>query len=334
MKADHTNAARKHTVDEKKRIETASEPPPRGLIFDIQGHSVHDGPGTRTTVFMAGCPLHCLWCCNPEGLFHHPVAMYKESKCVCCGNCIKACPHGALEISKAGKLLRDRSLCDVCRTTECVAACYHDAVGLSAAYYSVDDLFQVFQRDRHFWGARGGVTFSGGEPLLQQRFMRAILTRCKEAYIHTCIETTSCLETSYFLDIIQYVEWVFIDIKHMDSHVHRRVTGVDNGLILDNIRHLSSADWDGFIVPRIPIVPHINDTDENIRATAQFVKSCDLEVINILPFHRLGESKYRQLGRQYQLAHQESPSAEKMNHLKRIIEGEGLYCFVGWETPF
>jgi glycyl-radical enzyme activating protein len=337
MKTDKPSVTDRQSVDI-----TSGEPKARcplgsavqGLIFDIQGHSIHDGPGTRTTVFMSGCPLSCIWCCNPEGLHRQPVVMYKESKCVCCGKCIEACLYGAVSVSREGKLERVRSLCNICRTYECIGACYHEAIGLSAKYYSVDDLMRVFQRDRHFWGSRGGVTFSGGEPLMQREFMTAMLKRCKEGYIHTCIETTSCLDTDYFLGIMQYVEWAFTDIKHMDPQVHRKITGVDNKLILHNIRRLVEADWGGFIVPRIPVVPAINDTDENIRATAQFVRSCGLELINILPFHRLGESKYRQLGQCYQLADQASPAAEQMNHLKKIIEDEGLYCFVGWETPF
>lgn len=338
MKPNSASATERPAVETVPGEMKTGAPPDkavRGLIFDVQGHSIHDGPGTRTTVFMAGCPLHCTWCCNPEGLFHQPVVMYKESKCVCCGNCITACPYGAINVNREGRLERVRSLCDICQTFECIDACFHEAIGLSAKYYSLDDLFRIFNRDRHYWGSRGGVTFSGGEPLLQRTFIREALKRCRQSYIHTCIETTSCLDTDYFLDTLQYVDWVFTDIKHMDTHVHRKLTGLDNGLILHNIEQLAGGgQWDGFIVPRIPVIPHINDDDDNIRATAQFVNKCGLELINILPFHRLGESKYRQLGQQYRLADQESPSAEQMDHLKKIIEDEGLYCFVGWETPF
>lgn len=338
MKKYSPSATKRHeveTVSGEAKTGTAPDKATKGLIFDVQGHSVHDGPGTRTTVFMSGCPLHCVWCCNPEGLFHQPVVMYKESKCVCCGNCIEACPYGAISVSKSGRLQRVRSLCNICQTYECLDACFHEAIELSAKYYTVDELLRIFQRDRHFWGSRGGVTFSGGEPLLQREFMMEVLKRCKKAYIHTCIETTSCLDTDYFLDIIQYVDWIFTDIKHMDAKVHRKITGMDNTLILHNIERLATgANWGGFIVPRIPIIPGFNDTEDNIRATAKFVSGCGLELINILPFHRLGESKYRQVGQLYRLADQESPSAEHMNYLKKIIEDEGLVCFVGWETPF
>lgn len=307
----------------------------KALIFDIQGHSVRDGPGSRTTVFMNGCPLDCIWCCNPEGLFHYPVMLYMESRCVCCGACVKACPSGAITITEDKKLIHDRSLCDNCKTHECVNACLHEASSLSGKYYTVDELMDIFQRDRQFWGGKGGVTFSGGEPLFQRDFILEILKRCKKAYIHVAVETASCFDTDYYMEVMNYVSWVFADIKHMDAVEHKKLTGVENKLILKNIRTLAEKqDWDGFRVPRIPIIPGLNDSEENIRATAKFVKEIGLEVINILPFHRLGESKYRQLGRTYKFAEQKPPSDEHMLSIKKIIEGEGLVCFVGYETPF
>ncbi len=307
----------------------------RGFIFDIQGHSVHDGPGTRTTVFMNGCPLNCIWCCNPEGLFRHPVIMHKKSKCVCCGNCIESCPYDAVSITKEGNLYFNRGLCDVCKTHECLDTCYHDGLELNGKFYTPDELMQKLQRDRQFWGAKGGVTFSGGEPLMQSRFILEMLKRCKKAYLHTCVETTSCLPTDYYMDAMQYVDWVFTDLKHMNNGEHKALTGAGNSLILKNIETLAKKpDWDGFIVPRIPVIPNLNDSDENICATADFVKAIGLEVINILPFHRLGESKYRQLGKVYRFAEQKPPSAEKMCHIKKLIEGYGLVCFIGYETPF
>ena len=307
----------------------------KGLIFDIQGHSVQDGPGTRTTVFMNGCPLNCIWCCNPEGLFHHPVMLYMESRCICCGACIEACPNGAITIGENKKLIHDRAKCDVCKTEECTTACLHEASLLSGKYYSVDDLMKIFQRDRQFWGDKGGVTFSGGEPLLQKEFILEVLKRCKKSYIHVAVETTSCFDTAYYLEAMEYINWVFADIKHMDSDQHKKLTGVENKLILKNIRALADKkDWEGFIVPRIPIIPSSNDSEENIRATAKFVKEIGLELINILPFHRLGESKYRELSKTYQFAEQKPPSEELMLSIKKIIEEEGLVCYVGYETPF
>ena len=320
---------------DKKEVVNITSGEIKGLIFDVQGHSVHDGPGTRTTVFMNGCPLKCIWCCNPEGLFHEPVMVYLKSRCVCCGACIEACPHGAIKISDDKKLIHDRTLCDVCKTHECAAACLHEATSLSGKYYTVDDLMKIFQRDRQFWGEKGGVTFSGGEPLLQREFILEVLKRCKKSYIHVALETTSCFDTEYFMEVMDYVGWVFADIKHMDPVEHKKLTGVENTLILKNIRALAEKkDWDGFIVPRIPIIPGMNDSDINIKATAKFVKEIGLELINILPFHRLGESKYTELGKTYQFADQIPPTNEHMESIKKIIEAEGLVCYIGYETPF
>jgi len=308
---------------------------PKGLIFDIQGHSIHDGPGTRTTVFLSGCPMHCAWCANPEGLFRHPVEMHSHSKCVCCGRCIEACPYGAVTMAEAGQPpAQYRRTCDGCRTLDCVKACFHDALSVSGREITVDELMRIFQRDRHFWGSRGGVTFSGGEPLLQQEFMLAILRKCRQSTIHTCVETSAWISPDFFQSVMKYVDWVFVDIKHMDSRVHREMTGVDNDLVLRNIRALAKADWDGFAVIRVPIIPGQNDDEENIRATARFVRDVELEVINILPFHRLGESKYRQLGRKYEFAEQKPPTEKRMGEIKGLIQDHGLICFTGHDTPF
>ena len=306
-----------------------------GLVFDIQGHSVHDGPGTRTTVFLNGCPLDCIWCCNPEGLFTHPVVMYKESRCKHCGSCIKACQQHAISVNEEKKLVFDRSKCDNCKTYECLEACYHEGLSLSGDFYTVERLINRLKRDQDYWGSRGGVTFSGGEPLRQKDFILEVLKECKKNFWNTCIETTSCIESKFFLEVINYVDWMFTDIKHMNSDKHKELTGVGNELILSNIKALAEkSDWGGFIVPRIPIVPGYNEDEENIRATARFIKEIDLELINILPFHRLGESKYRQLGQVYRFEDQTPPSDELMINLKRIIEEEGIICYIGYETPF
>ncbi len=308
---------------------------PSGLVFSIQGHSVHDGPGTRTTVFMNGCPLNCIWCCNPEGLFHKPVLMHSDVKCKKCGACIEACPHGAVKPTEDGSLFFDREICNRCSSHECIEACYHEGNSISGKYYSVEDLMKIFTRDRMFWGERGGVTFSGGEPLLQKNFMLPMLKKCKESYIHVTLETTADLEESYFFEAIKYVDWMFFDLKHMNPVKHKELTGRDNKRVLNNIRKLAEAEWwNGFAVPRIPIIPDCNDSEENIRETAKFIKELDLELINILPFHRLGESKYRQVGQSYKFEDVPSPGQEKMEQLKKVVEAEGLMCFVGHNTPF
>ena len=315
------------------KIETKVDPV-KGLIFSIQSYSVHDGPGTRTTVFMNDCPLRCKWCCNPEGLFNKPIMLHSNVKCVKCGACIKACPYNAVSVVE-GELVFDRSICDKCTTMECVDACLNEGNSVDGVYYTIDELMHRFSRERAFWGDNGGVSLSGGEPLLQRKFILPLLKECKNQYIHTCIETTGCLDSEYWMEVTNYVDWVFMDLKHMDADKHKSMTGVKNELILKNIKLLAQRkDWDGFIVPRIPIIPGFNDDDDNIRKTAKYVKEIGLEVINILPFHKLGESKYRQLSQEYLFDNQVAPSDEQMNHIKSIIEEEGIVCFIGYNTPF
>ena len=310
------------------------KPESSGLVFDIQAHSVHDGPGTRTTVFLNGCPLACAWCCNPEGLQRQPVMMHRDARCVRCGMCIETCPEGAASRGPDGSICFDREVCNTCTSLACISTCYHEGMVSSGKAYTQDQLFSIFQRDRQFWGQRGGVTFSGGEPLMQRDFILPLIKRCKESRIHTCIETTGCVPSDYFMEVASLVDWIFVDIKHMDPVAHKSLTGVDNQLILKNIEALAASDANCFVVVRIPVIPDYNDSEKNMRATAQFVRRTGLEVINILPFHRLGESKYRQLGRAYEFGGRRSLERDELKGHAEWIRDEGLCCYIGWETPF
>lgn len=306
----------------------------KGLIFDIQGHSVHDGPGTRTAVFLKGCPLSCQWCCNPEGVKRHIEMLYYESRCVHCGHCIASCPHQAISV-QGNSLHHDRSQCDTCKQMPCIDSCLHEAKCQVGKYYSVEALMRVLKRDRHFWGAKGGVTFSGGEPLLQTAFIREVLAACKREYINVCIETTSYIKPSFYLEAMRMVNWAFLDIKHMDDVRHKQKTGVSNERILNNIAALAQdPDFDGVMIIRVPVIPGFNDSEDNIRQTARFVKSIGLDAINILPFHRMGESKYRQLDRVYPYANGLPPTPEHMQRLQQVAIDEGIMCFIGYQTPF
>jgi pyruvate formate lyase activating enzyme len=311
-----------------------------GLIFDIQGHSVHDGPGCRTLVFLSGCPLHCAWCANPEGQLLRPRLMYRAQKCAPTHyRCVQACPHDAVRVEEGGRppLLRfDRARCDRCEGLECASACMHEALKIAGCAYTVDELMRVLRRDQGFWGNGGGVTFSGGEPLVQAKFLLTMLRRCRASYIHTSVETSAHVETELLLDILKWTDWLFVDIKHMDSAAHRAETGAGNELILNNIAAVAAvgAGWEGRLVVRVPIVPGYNDTADNLQATASFLMAHHLREINLLPFHRLGHSKYEQLGLDYPYAGTGSPSPEAMQAHQRIFATAGLQCYVGFETPF
>ena len=309
----------------------------RGLAFDVQGYTVHDGPGTRTLVFLSGCPIRCSWCSNPEGQLLIQRLMYKPGKCKACPlRCVEACRSHAISVSKneTPPLRFDRNLCNNCDRFDCVKVCYTEALQVSGRWYTVQELMRILARDRQYWGSEGGVCFSGGEPLLQHQFIVAVLQACHQSYIHTALETCAHVPTPKLLEVLPYVDWLFADIKHMNPDQHQRETGVDNALILHNIRRILDSGWNGRLVIRSPIIPGFNDTRENAEGTAIFMKEIGVREINLLPFHRLGASKYEQLGLPYTYAHHESPSPDLMMTLKRVYEARGLACYLGSDTPF
>jgi pyruvate formate lyase activating enzyme len=199
---------------------------------------------------------------------------------------------------------------------------------------SVDELMRVLNRDRQYWRGDGGVTFSGGEPLGQKAFIRETLKRCHDAHIHTAVETTACVAPEHFFEALRFVDWAFIDIKHMDPDKHRSFTGVDNGLILSNIATLAGADWPGMLLVRIPVIEGFNDDEDNIRARADFLAQNGLEEVNLLPFHRLGDSKWQQLGMEYPYRDCGATAQGKMDSLAAIFEARGVKCYLGALTPF
>ena len=310
---------------------------PTGLIFDIQGHSVHDGPGTRTVIFMCGCPLRCRWCANPEGQSLRPQLMYKAQLCKNCpSRCIDGCPNGAAQRSSEGDspVVFDRAACDRCESMDCIKVCYMQAIQPSSRWYTIEDLMLLLNRDRSYWGRQGGVTLSGGEPLLQRNFVTPLLERCRDAYISVCLETNAYVARSVLECVLPLVQWLFIDIKHMDSTKHAEGTGIPNDLILGNIRWIRSAGWPGRIIIRTPIIPGYNDTTDNANCTANFLKLIGLNEINLLPFHRLGAAKYEQLGMTYAYAQQPALPLEALEPLAEVYRVQGIRCYLGPDTPF
>ncbi len=308
---------------------------PSGLVFDLQGFSVHDGPGCRTVVFLSGCPLHCPWCANPEGLQPYPQLLFAVERCRFrqgCRRCLSACRQAALEEGEA--LLLSRQTCAGCEDHSCVTACRSEALRVSAWKLTLSALMSRLARDRRFWGSGGGVTFSGGEPLAQPDFLLAALAECRHSWIHTAVETCGYAEEGLFREMLASLDWLFLDLKLIDSIAHQRWTGVFNAPILANLEHVARSDWQGRLVLRLPVIPGVNDGEENARETARLMCDLGLMEINLLPFHRLGEGKWRQLGEAYSFADTPSLQHEALVGLQRIFTNAGLHCYLGWETPF
>lgn len=300
-------------------------------VFNIQGYSIHDGPGIRVTVFVKGCPLRCLWCANPESNIAAPQLMTYSSKCVGCGKCVPVCPQRAIYMGeKDGRILAltDRSLCADCGA--CVSACPTEAREISGTMMTVKEVLNKVLRDRIFMVASGGgMTLSGGECLAHPDFSEALLYAAREAGVHTAVESC-CFASKQIIDrIFSYVDLGLLDIKHMDSVEHERLTGVPNIGILENIKHIYH-DLKVPVIIRVPTIPGYNDSDENIAATAKFASQelgTDVE-IHLLPYHRLGESKNESLGKEMKLDI-EIPSSDHMEHLKTIVESYGVKAQVG-----
>jgi len=288
-----------------------------GMVFDIQRFSIHDGDGIRTMVFLKGCPLECVWCQNPESISPDAQTVFIENNCIDCRKCLVLCGPKAISECSDKKRVIDRESCKLC--SSCIEKCYADAINIIGRHLNVDEVLEIVERDREFYEkSGGGVTFSGGEPTSQPQFLAALCREAKQRNLHTCIETSAYCEWDLLEPILKDVDQLLVDIKHMEPEEHERLTGVSNHLILDNIRRFIDMGIPTRI--RIPLVPNCNDSEENIRATAQFVASlASPPRVDILPYHRLGEAKFDQLGQEYALADTVPPTKQHVEHIRDIM---------------
>lgn len=304
----------------------------KGNIFDIQGLSVHDGPGCRTLIFMKGCSLHCSWCSNPEGISSHLLPIYFRKKCIGCGQCAEACQWNAITI-RDGTLSIDRDLCARCDNRVCAEHCFTDALKLSGYEISVSKLFDIIRRDRQFWGVKGGVTLTGGEPLLQPDFAQEILSLCYDAYIHTAVETCGNVPWDHFQKIIPFTDWIFFDLKNFNTVKHMEATGAGNHNILDNAGRLT-AEFNGRLIFRVPLIPGFNDSEENLDELIAFLHKTGRNEVNLLPLHHLGREKYALLEKQYSAINFAIPDPQHQHEIKRKFDQAGIKCYLGSDTPF
>jgi pyruvate formate lyase activating enzyme len=304
-----------------------SEPPAdaSGVIFDLQRFSVHDGPGIRTLVFCKGCPLACRWCANPESQRFEPELLFDPATCVACGGCVEACPQGAV-LREADRPGYDRERCVVCG--RCVEACHAEARTIAGRRVTAADVALEVLKDAPFFAnSGGGVTLGGGEPLSQLDFARALLARCRAAGLHTAVETCGYLPWELLAAVLPVTDLFLYDLKHLDAARHAAETGGGVALILENLGRLAATG--AAVIVRVPVVPGFNDDPETIRAIAERAAALGIRELHLLPYHRLGQNKYRLLGRRYDFARLEPPSPQALEALCRAAAGAGLAVRVG-----
>lgn len=296
-----------------------------GLIFNIQKFSVHDGPGIRTTVFMKGCPLQCLWCSNPESQSFLPELLIRDINCKGCGACVDVCPQGAISITKKTGRIIDRQKCDQCLL--CVQSCLYGSLLQCGQYRTVKDVLADVLQDKIFYkNSGGGVTLSGGEPLSQSKFTSEFLAECKKEGLHTALETAGHGSWKEMEKVLGFVDLVLFDIKHLDSGMHEKKTGIKNNILLENLQKAAATNN---IWLRVPLIAGFNDSTGHIKKIAELGKDVGAQKISLLPYHEGGKSKCRQLGMPYRFAVGKAPDEKQINRLKKIIEKSDLTVSVG-----
>ena len=311
-----------------------------GKFYDIQGFSVHDGPGIRLTLFMKGCPLRCPWCHSPESQAFPTELNWMAIKCVGiekCGRCLGVCPHDAISVGRKKQSVTgdeeitlvdvDRDKCDNCG--KCAEACPAKALYMCGTDYTIEEIMQRVHRDKPFFDrSGGGVTVSGGECLYQPEFLEALLRRCKEEGVHTAVDTTGYADWSVLERILPYTDLFLYDLKHLDSEMHKRVIGVPNERILENVKKLAAAG--ARLQIRIPVIPLFNDSVAEFDKYGAFIRELGdaVEVVQLLPYHTLGTVKWERLNRKGPILEATPPSDEFMQKRKKQLEEYGLNVII------
>lgn len=296
----------------------------KGKIFDIKQFAVHDGPGVRTTVFFKGCPLSCWWCHNPEGISLDNDIFYYETKCIECGTCIDVCPEDAIEMD--GSISIDRERCTNCGL--CAERCPSDALQNTVRTVTSEDVMDEIRKSIIFYDSSdGGVTFSGGEPLLQPEFLKELIDKCNEEDIHITLDTSGYADPDTFESIVDDIDLFLYDLKIIDDDIHRKYTGTSNEMILENLKTLYKKGKE--VIIRFPVIPGITDTEENLDDIVDFLSELKhIKEIDVLPYHNV-EEKYNKLGKEYKLEESRSLNEKSIQSIKEIFEKEGFFVKEG-----
>lgn len=297
------------------------------LTFDIKRYAINDGPGIRITIFLKGCPLNCHWCHNPESISPQVQKLFTRSKCIGCGECVKVCPSEACRLAKE-EIITVKELCTLCG--KCAEVCPTLATEMSGHKQTVAELLEIIEKERPFFDqSGGGVTFSGGEPLLYPEFLCDILDACGERNIHRCIDTAGLVKTETLLDVAKRTDLFLFDLKHMDSAKHKQWTGVGNELILHNLCAL--AESGAMVQIRIPLIRGVNADRDNIAAAARFIASLPgaKKPINLLPYHNIASGKDQRLGLSRDQSSMSEPTDEEIAAAVATFAQSGLTATVG-----
>lgn len=297
-----------------------------GKVFNIMKFSIHDGPGIRTTVFLKGCPLSCWWCHNPESQDIKEQLMLFPNRCIGCKACLEVCKHNAI-LEDDDVIITNLKKCTHCG--ECTKVCFAEAREMAGRTMTVDEVVSEVLKDKDFFQqSKGGVTFSGGEPLMQPSFLIALLKEMKKLNIHTAIDTCGFASKEIIGEVSLLADIFLFDLKHMNSDKHEKYTGVPNSIILENLKYLSDLNKEVHI--RIPVIPTINNTQEDLEDFRDFIKTLhNIKMVNLLPYHKIGQEKYKRLGKAYKLADIKEPTREEMGLYADIIKGCGVNIKIG-----